>query len=80
MAFPGTGRHISKYVHTRLMKTHKTISIDIEVALLLEERPNGFLSQVCNEALRVALEIPEPENKKKNPDKLYVPGIGWVKK
>ena len=65
------------------MKTHITISVDVKVAEGCKDKPNGFTSKVCNEALRGALDIPIPKQeierrKKNNPDRLYVPGVGFV--
>ena len=65
------------------MKTKLNISIDVDVAQAA--KLGGFnISQTCERALRQELNLPDSaeraQAKKKNPDKLYVPGIGFVDK
>ena len=67
------------------MKTHITISIDVEVAAACKNKPNGFTSKACNDALREALSIPisdveKARRKKNNPDRIFVRGVGWIGK
>jgi len=72
-------------LRVRLLKTNKTISIDVDVAKALESRPVGYMSSVCNTSLREALKVPMTEKQKarmekNNPKRLWVPSIGWVEK
>lgn len=65
------------------MKTKLNISIDVVVAAAAKQ--GGFnISQTCERALRAQLDLPDSaervQARKKNPDRLYVKGIGFVDK
>lgn len=71
------------------MKTHILVSVDVDVAEACKDRRHGFTSKTCNDALRIALELPESkeEVQRKNqvnkveftPKGIYVKGIGFVR-
>lgn len=66
------------------MKTKLNISIDVDVALAAKDRQGINISQLCERALRQELNLPDSaeraQARKKNPDKIWVNGIGWVSK
>ena len=66
------------------MKTKLNISIDVDVASRAKAVLPGQISLICERALRQELNLPDSaeiaQARKKNPDKLWVNGIGWVSK
>lgn len=65
------------------MKTKLNISIDVDVAIAAKN--SGLnISMQCERALKQELNLPDSaervQARKKNPDRLYVKGIGFVDK
>lgn len=65
------------------MKTKLNLSIDVDVVKAAKQQGIN-MSSVAERAIRAEVDLPDSaervQARKKNPDKLYVPGIGFVSK
>lgn len=75
------------------MKKNKTISVDGKIFAWCKDKPAGFASMICNNALRAAMqgadspdlqpetktaETAQKEAEKSTPQKIYVKHLGFV--
>ena len=65
------------------MKTKLNLSVDVQVALAAKKQGVN-MSNIAERAIRAEIDLPDSaeraQSKKKNPDMIYVKGIGWVSK